>query len=544
MTRPVISAALLLSMLVAAISCSSGQGKQGYTPLTVVAEAVKTSFARKALARGKAMPSITTVRFTVSGPGMDTDTRSVPVTPPQTVAEMFYVENGKQRVVAIEALDAGGNIIFQGSSLPTDMDGLPVTLSITLKASVFTLTIASVWKDEAMAMVKDGNGDLIVVGHTFGDLGGPNADPSHATPDVFVTKLTPSGSTMTPLWTVQTGTTGYDLAYAAATDGAGNIYLTGVTDGQLPGASKVGGMDAFVTKLSPTGLRLWTAQTGTAGASTVGQGIAVDGAGNAFITGYVTVGLDYDVIVVKYDPAGAELWRDQQGTAEPDHGAALSLDSGGNPFVAGYSYGDFGGNTNSGPNTTADIFLMHYLTAGGAPQWMRLYGSSDLELVSGIAVDGLNNVCVSGATYGSFLGGTNADLTGTTADAFLLKTNATGTQQWTVFLGGGGNDSANSVTFGPAGSVLVTGQISNPAPAGGYDADIFVMKYDAGTGAADPLWPAGASQFGTTVADEGRGMVERSGSVYVIGSSQGVFSPAISKDIVLLEFDVTTGAKK
>ena len=69
MKRTVLSGAILLSMLAALLSCGSGSGQQGYTSLTVVADAIKTSLVRAASARGKAMPSVTTVSFTIACAG-------------------------------------------------------------------------------------------------------------------------------------------------------------------------------------------------------------------------------------------------------------------------------------------------------------------------------------------------------------------------------------------------------------------------------------------------------------------------------------------
>src|SRR5207244_12109815 len=85
-----------------------------------------------------------------------------------------------------------------------------------------------------------------------------------------------------------------DVANGIAVDHAGNAYLTGLTGSTdfptvnpLPPA-RVGLGDAFVAKLDPAGSTLIYA-TSLGGSSYDGAyGIAVDRAGNAYVTGYTS----------------------------------------------------------------------------------------------------------------------------------------------------------------------------------------------------------------------------------------------------------------
>jgi hypothetical protein len=532
--------AILCVLSAALAACGGSGGNTSYTPVTLIVGGAGTP-ARAPKALRKAMPAITSVTFTIEGPDMPPETRTVAITQPQTITEVFFVTSGPQRIFTVTAADAGGTVLFRGSST-ADLNGTPVSLPITLQttSSVFALMAGTDRTDAAAAIVRDSNGDIIIAGHTFGDLGGPNADPSHQTPDLFVTKLTPTGLR---LWTVQTGTTGYDVCFGAATDPAGNIYLTGSTDGNLHGEVRNGLVDAYVVKLDASGKHLWTRLTGTTGGTTFGNAAAVDAAGNVFVAGDADGGLDgnrnaggYDIFVVKYDANGARQWTRQAGTPNDDFGDAAAADAAGMVTIAGATRGDLGG-ANAGTGFL-DIVVLQYDAAGSMPGSPYQFGTADDDTAFGVALDGQGGVYVSGETWGD-LDGTGAGSYGGLSDAFVLRHSAAGgPPAWIRQFGSAGNDAANGVTIDPAGNVLIAGQVSNPSGAG-FDADIFVMKYDAGGTA---LWAA-ASQFGTAMADEGRSVASDGTTVFVLGNSSGTYSPSLSADIVLLEFDSATGTK-
>jgi len=112
--------------------------------------------------------------------------------------------------------------------------------------------------------------------------------------DGFVTKLDPTGSKL--LYSTYLGGSGFDEGSRIAVDAAGAAYVTGDTQstdftaGCTPpctvlDATLDGGRDAFVTKIDPTGSKLlYSTYLGGSG-SDAGRGIAVDGAGAAYVTG-------------------------------------------------------------------------------------------------------------------------------------------------------------------------------------------------------------------------------------------------------------------
>ena len=539
---------LILAGLLTA--CNSGGGQTGATQVTVTVGG--GSAAHKAAYRhvgySKAMPAVTSIVFTVTGPGIDPpETRVVPVTPPQTITEVFEILSGPSRNFLIEAKDGSGTVIYSGSVL-ANLDGEPLTLTLPLQTMIFNRLIWSPWGDEATAIARDvNNDDLIIVGHTFGDLeGNVNADPTHATPDVFVSKVTSTGAR---IWTKQFGTADFDICYSVATStSTGDIYLAGSTAGALNGASLagLGAINAFVTKLSSTGGHLWTRLTGTTGADTFGNALAMDGGGNVYVTGNTDGGLPgninagrNDVFIAKYDTNGNPQWTQQNGSIEHDYGFGIALDAGGNNvYIAGSTHGGLmssptGSNySNNGPSTTTDVFLMQY-NAAGAWQWTQQIGTPDNDDAWAAAVDPAGgNVYVAGGTMGDLTG---AGLTGTT-DLFVAKFDAFGYAVWSRQLGAiGTNAFANAIAAEPNGQgVVVTGTTDGNLDQLGNAGlnDMLMVEYD------QYGFLVNTQQYGTKADDYGMGIaIDNSGKITVVGNTYGGFTSSATEDMFLQQYD-------
>jgi len=185
-----------------------------------------------------------------------------------------------------------------------------------------------------------------------------------------------------------------------------------------------GGLDFFLAKYDSSGNSLWSRQLGTA-APDFGESIAVDGNGNAYVTGYTNGGLDganlggRDIFLAKYDSSGNFLWVKQLGTANEDIGYGVTLDSSGNAYVTGGTQGGLDGNTNRGDY---DIFMVKY-DSSGSKQWVSQMGTAAEDVGKGIAFDNGRNVAyITGNTLGSLDGNTSAG----GYDAVLLKISPSG----------------------------------------------------------------------------------------------------------------------
>ena len=209
-------------------------------------------------------------------------------------------------------------------------------------------------------------------------------------------KYDPSGN---QLWNETWGGADADSGRGVAVDGSGNAYIAGRT-----GSFGAGFGDAFLVKYDPSGNLLWNETWGGA-AYDYGNGVAVDGSGNAYVAGFTdSFGAGgYDAFLVKYDPSGNLLWNETWGGAAYDYGNGVAVDGSGNAYVAGY--------TDSFGASFDDAFLVKYDPSGNL-LWNETWGGAAYDYGNGVAVDGSGNAYVAGYTD-SF--GASFD------DAFLVK---------------------------------------------------------------------------------------------------------------------------
>lgn len=197
--------------------------------------------------------------------------------------------------------------------------------------------------DAAYAIDADPSG-IYVGGSTGGVLaGGSNAGQF----DVFVARYDSDGN---EVWTRQFGAAGYDYPSAIDVAGAG-VYVAGKT------AESSSTDDAFIRKYDPDGNELWSHQFGTSfrddeafGISANATGVFVTGWTDGTLPGQTSAGLA-DAFVRKYDLDGNELWTRQFGT--PGYDVAHDVEASG-PYVAGRTDGAFPGQSSAGGT---DAFL-------------------------------------------------------------------------------------------------------------------------------------------------------------------------------------------
>jgi hypothetical protein len=329
-----------------------------------------------------------------------------------------------------------------------------------------------------------GSGNAYVAGETWGSLGGPSAGVE----DAFLRKYDEAGNV---LWTRQLGTNYHDHGYSVAADANGNAYLAGTTSGSL-GGPNAGDTDAYLAKYDAVGTSLWTRQLGTVG-SEFGRCATTDIAGNVYVTGDTQGGLGgansglYDLFLAKYDGSGTRVWVRQFGTSSSEFCYSVATDADSNAYVTGVTQGSL-----ASPNSGGyDVFLAKYDTQGNR-LWTRQAGTSDDEWSRSVAVDSAGNSYVTGYTKGS-LGGLNAG----GFDVFLAKYDTTGNRLWMSQLGTSSDDIGLSVDMDSADKVYVgggtSGSLAGPN-AGGSDA--FVAKYD-GSGNLLEVFQFGSNAYDT-----------------------------------------------
>jgi len=140
-----------------------------------------------------------------------------------------------------------------------------------------------------------------------------------------------------------------------------------------------------------------------------------DSAGN-------TLGSQYETSSGFTTWSGTQQLGTSSGNTKTD---GVTVDSSGNIYVTGYTYGGLDNNTNSG-NT--DIFLVKY-NSSGVKQWTKQLGTSNSDVGRGVTVDSSDNIYVTGSTKGGLDG--NSNTAGSSWDFFLVKYNSSGVKQWT-----------------------------------------------------------------------------------------------------------------
>jgi hypothetical protein len=192
--------------------------------------------------------------------------------------------------------------------------------------------------ESAKHITLDGAGNIYIAGTK--ELPG---DPTSVVTVGFLRKHDPSG---TPQWTQQLGTPDENEIFDLAADPSGDIYVVGYTAGAL-GGPNLGEKDAVLRKYDPAGNVLWTQQFGTS-KDDIAVGVRTDRAGNLYVSGITEGNLDalnagiYDPFFRKYDPDGNLLWATQAGTAGADGIYSFALAASGNLYAAGLSSGYIG----------------------------------------------------------------------------------------------------------------------------------------------------------------------------------------------------------
>jgi hypothetical protein len=490
--------------------------------------------------------------------------------------------NGDDEAYGI-ALDSGGNIYITGESDSTS--GFPLSNppdngvyeSFVVKISsaenpnsggvpLFTTFVGGSTGDAlgaAIAVTNSATPSVYVAGITTAtnlpttagviqpNSGSPaksNCSTSETTntpcTDGFVFQLNASGAVT---YLTYLGGSNDDGAFGIAVDGSGNAYVTGFTFSsnfplsasplysQLNGgvASNPPYEDAFVSVVNPTGTA-FVYSTYLGGANNdFGSGIAVDGSGNAYITGGT------------YSGGSAS-------TAFPTTAGAYQTQCGGAP-----------GNCNAGNGLIfSDVFISKIAAGGTALTYSTFLGGSSDDLGIAVSLDGLDNIYVTGQTLydntssttdnfpttaGSFEpnygggSGNNSAL----SNGFVSEINPGGNGSadllYSSFLGGSNEDAGLGIVSDSGGNAFVTGStLSSDFPtANPYQAslngnsDAFVTEVATGGGSlvfSSYLGGSGDENFDST--DQaflgGAVVLDSQQNMYLAGSTSSLDFPLVS----------------
>jgi len=272
-----------------------------------------------------------------------------------------------------------------------------------------------------------------------------------------------------------------DEVAAIAVDGSGNVYITGWSYGGSATSS-----DYATIKYDTNGNQLWLERyNGPASDYDDARALAVDGSGNVYVTGRsVRSGTGADYATIKYDTDGNQIWVAFYNGPGMDIAKSIALDSSGNVYVTGSSFGS---------GTDTDYATIKY-DKDGNQIWVKRYhgpGNSE-DSARVIAVDGTGNVYVTGVSIGD----------GTYYDYATIKYDPDGNQLWVKRYTSPGNESdgARDLALDGSGNVYVTGS----SHRSGYLYDSATIKYDPD---GNELWVQRYDGGGDAIAVDGAGNV-------------------------------------
>ncbi len=342
--------------------------------------------------------------------------------------------------------------------------------------------------DIGSAIAVDANFNAYISGTTLSS-NFPTLSPTQASlaggTDVFVTKLNSAG---TITFSTYLGGSGNEQAGGIAVDSLGNIFIAGGTSSaNFPVVSPLqstlaGTQDAFVTKISfANTIAFSTHLGGTGGSTQQASAIALDSAGNPYITGVTTSG-NFPVtsgafqtilnglenaFVAKLTSTGQTLvYSTYLGGSSFDWGYGIAVSPAGNAYVAGNTSSvDFpqANAVQAAFNGVYDAFVTELNFGGTTLLFSTYYGGSGSDAANAIALDSNANM---------FIGGQTSSLNLTLVTP-IQSTNNASSSGWVLRLG---------VTALPTTTPSV---LSVSPPSGSAAAVTFTAQFsDTGGGAA------------------------------------------------------------
>jgi hypothetical protein len=453
---------------------------------------------------------------------------SLPVTLDPVISFSTHLGGGGEigRAIAVDAL---GSIYVAGetpsilfptrgplqSALGGLVDAFVTKISADGSRLIYSTYLGGSGEDRGQALAVDPYGNVFLTGSTRSpDFPVFKAIQTNlagtASSDAFVTRLSSDGSTL--LYSTYLGGSDDDVGNGIAVDGFGAACIVGTTRSanfptRLPLQAAFGGQsDVFLARLNPDGTRLNFSTYIGGGNSDFGRGIALDGAGNACITG-ATFSADFPLrnalqrtfsgssapFVAKLNLSGPSfLYSTFLGSGE---GNAIAADRLGYVYVTGQTGSTVFPTANAAQPVygggISDAFASKIDPAGAGLVYSTFLGGQTADVGFGIAIDSAGGAIITGDTTSYNFPSNNPLQTGLrgTDDILLAKLDASGAiLQFSTWLGGSGIDQALAVAVDRAGSIYLTGSTqSGDFPAinafdqtlsGGLDAFVVKLSLD------------------------------------------------------------------
>ena len=187
------------------------------------------------------------------------------------------------------------------------------------------------------------------------------------------------------LWERTWGETEWDRGFGVTVDSSDNVYFVGDTESFGAGEN-----DLIIVKYSSSGLQQWNRTWGGTSFDN-GYGVVVDSSDCVFVGGSTrSYGAgDSDLLLVKYDSSGILLWNRTWGGSNSERSYDVTTDSSDNVYLVGH--------TNSFGMGSNDMIVVKYNNTG-VQLWNRTWGGSGNDACMGIVVNSLDNMYLAGYT--------------------------------------------------------------------------------------------------------------------------------------------------
>jgi hypothetical protein len=291
--------------------------------------------------------------------------------------------------------------------------------------------------------------------------GQPDPDPEPASGRLLEAFVTCFGSTGTLSYSTYLGGPQSEIPQAIAVAPDGRAFVTGFIDHFFEGRS------AFLARARPFESIFLPFQ---AGPRSEGRDIAVDPAGNVYVTGrgfyqHPTFGLIPQAFVARVGSDGSPFYfTPLEGISGDERGNGVAVDTAGNAYAAGFTTSfDFPATSVLGPTLGTQSAFATKLDASGAIVYSILIGGSGADEIDDLAADAAGSVFVAGRTTSAdfpLLDPAQASLRGAN-DLFLARFNPDGTLAASTYLGGSGTEEVTSLVLDGEGRLYLAGTTSS-----------------------------------------------------------------------------------
>ena len=385
------------------------------------------------------------------------------------------------------AKSAGGTLQEIGKSIAVDKNGNSYiigtfssttitlgTITLTNFASGIQIFIAKydingnvVWAkgsmgygdDQGIDITVDANGYIYITGYFYSPTiqFGTTTLTHGIGISVFIVKYDSNGNV---IWAKNSLGDGSAWGSSISVDKSGNSYVTGIFgnkiisfDSETLINNDTTGLtyDVFIAKYDSNGNFVWAKNAG-GNKDDYGNGIAADGDGNSYVTGFfesstIKFNLETltndssgarDIFIVKFNTDGNVLWAKRGGGMSEDYGCDIAIDLNNNCYVTGYYASNsitFDSTTLTTNNGQWNMFIMKYDSTGNV-KWINYVDYANSNINNSIAVDTIGNVFLTGELdiFTTIFGAISLTNTNNRNIIFVAKYNSNGSMKWVKYV--------------------------------------------------------------------------------------------------------------